>query len=346
MAFDFTNPTAVIAAYRAHYVPQDQGPTSACVWCDWTAAAMGWSLFVANNPLPQLSWPFCYVSCVGEATFHYGFDPLSAGARLQTRGFCADALYSQDFVLSHWQNGAPYPAEYLPSPAAYADASSRLLLNFGAVRMSATTPGAADWDEMIQLMRDGYPLVYGNYGHSMCILPIKPKDDFWFYALNSNIGNADPNGLGPGIQYLARDQLYWNPFYVQQVQFPSIVLIPPAGGPLSTQADVLAAIHAVGPWSPTAYANLVAAVGAEAPVVIPPASMTCTDLQSALVDATGVQFTWGEFLNAQVGARVLVNGQAQLAATSCVIVNGQVRCNDVGYGSWRQYPGWTVVSAP
>lgn len=368
MAIDFNNPASVIAAYNAQYADIDQGPSGICVAADWAAAMMGTSLFVYKTPLPQLSAPFAYYMASHDDTFSGGFDPLAMGAKLQESGICTDALYPTAKWLSNWQNRGSYRPQDLPGPECYADARTRLLLRLGWIRMSTTIPGAADVDEMVNLLRNGYPIVYGTYSHSMCVIAVSP-DNYWFYAKDSELANQDLYGAGRGIRILSRDSFHWTPFYAQEVQIPSVtvvppvVVVPPAGGPLATQADVIAAIHTVGPWDAATYARLQAAVTAAAPVVVPPVitppvippvvpptsgptTMVFTNLQSSLNDVNGVRFTWGEYLNPKSGARVLVNGQAQLAAQSCTLVNGQVRCYDFGYGSWRQYPGWVVVPAP
>lgn len=346
MAIDFNNPAAVIAAYNAQYlIDVDQGPSGICVAAAWIQAIQGLSLFVYKTPVPRLSAPFAYYMASGDDTFFHGFDPLAMGARLQDHGCCTDELYPQARWLANWQNAGSYRAQDLPGPQCYADASTRLLLRIGWLRTSFS---AVDYTEdMVSKLRQGIPIVYGTYSHIITVLAVSP-DNYWFYVKDSELANQNMYGAGRGIRILSRESFVWTPFYPLEIQIPSVTVIPPAGGTLATQADVIAAISAVGPWDASTYARLQAAVTAAAPV-IPPTSgptMVFTNPQSSLTDMNGLHFTWGEYLNPKIGARVLVNGQAQLAATRCDLVNGQVRCYDFGYGSWRQYPGWVSVAAP
>ncbi len=347
---DFTNPAAVIAAYKARYSPQNQGPTSCCLWADWTAAAQMWSL-VRGTPFPQLSWPYSAYACTQDPTFAHGFDTLAAGAKLMEHGFCEDALYPQNTVLAHWQNGAPYPAEYLPSPAAYANGRSRRLLRFGNVRMSATVPGAVDFDEMVQLLRMGTGLVYSTYSHSLYILPTPPKDNYWFYVFDSLIADQDPHGLGLGVRYLARDQLQWFAFYVQEIETPPIHVIP-SGDTVVTPAQIVAAIVANAPWSAADYAALQSAVATAAPAVVPPITGIYLTQGATLTDMFGTKWTFGAEPNRD-GELLLANGRAQRRAKLAALVGGKMRALDAGVwyeksdGDVYASPwAWTVVSAP
>jgi hypothetical protein len=323
-----------LAAFVAVYRRPFQGPSGICTACAASAAVMGCALNVQGLRKPQTSDPFGYLINTTDTTFSLG-SGISSAVSSRMAGCCTDAQYSEAAWLANWQNKAPYPPALLPQPPAYADAPSHKVTQYASV---------IDLNHVDLLLDSGHPVSFGLGNHAMCLFQ-RSADGYWYYGLDSEMGDQD-FGNGPGIRAFTRTALAsaYDMTTVLAVSDTGIIIIPPPpppppGGTLSTPAQVIAAIPAVGPWSPTDYASLQAAVAAAAPAVQPPPPPSGTvpmpQLGGTVTDSAGRVWTWGAFVSTRYGYTLLCNNRAIATALAAELRGGTLWYNDAGAGGWQ-----------
>jgi hypothetical protein len=248
-------------AYNAAYWPQDQGPTGCCTGCATSVAMQACSLNVQGAPMPALSWGYAYYANTHDATFSVGSSVYgSVLSCASTNGDCADMFYSQAFVLAHWQGRGAYPPSYLPQPPAYTDGAQRQISTYGALVSTQIQfiPG---------ILRSGYPIAVHYGDHAICLISVA-SDNYWCYGMDSELGNQNLFGFGPGVRPMSLTDLQSASEFVVVSQVgagpPTFVQPDP---PLTTSAQIVAAMQAgAGTWTAADIAAFRAEVDALSPL--------------------------------------------------------------------------------
>jgi hypothetical protein len=200
-------PVDWIARYQAAYRNENQGPTGICDHTSANIAMQAVALNIQGSASPLLSAGFGYLVDTGDTTFTVGSWASKAARSRETTGVCTDALYSQDDLLAHWQNGFPYPAQYLPQPACYADAPNHKLTQWSYLAIGSQFGNAPNMATIRQLLLAGYPITFAMGRHAACLMQVD-ADGYWHYGFDSLLAGVNVYGLGVGVRPWSATAIY------------------------------------------------------------------------------------------------------------------------------------------
>lgn len=185
-----------VSRYLAAHWPDLQFMTGECVHCVAVHITLATALHKQGVVLPHPSVGFSYYTTTGDASFSIGSWLSAALPRWQSIGNCTNALYSQEWVISHWQGGGDYPAEFLPQPPAYADAPKCKIVRWSQVCW--TNP---DINQLKLLLNAGYSIGFQIGNHE---ITIDMYDGWWFFGFDSEMV-VDQTGKGIGVRAFGTD---------------------------------------------------------------------------------------------------------------------------------------------
>jgi hypothetical protein len=214
-------------------------------------------------------------------------------------------------------------------------------------------------DQVDVLLAAGHPVVFSMGNHCMCLLS-RSADGWVYYAKDSERGNMDL-GYGRGVRGFTRDALAY------AYDLATVLLVDVSAGtvivpPLTTgntqmlidtiRADANALL--LGSITQSQIDKLKADVNqlvADAGSTVPPAGVAYLAPGAVSVDAFGLHWTLGADDDPRYGRPLLCEGRALRRTTSAALVNGKVRCLDLGLwyefsGGTQWSPQWTPTSAP
>lgn len=353
--------------FNAQY-PTDlfQGGTGICTGGTGGNAAM-MAAVTQGVAMPMASAFFAYYTATGDATFTHGYSISGVVSSMGgPKGWCSNAFYSQDQALA-WFNawtGHTFSAAELPQPPAYTDGATRKILQWNSVPKDRAT--------VVALLRAGHPIGFGIGNHAVCAIDLS-DDDYLLLCKDTEI--VGDQGYGRGIRAFNMDLFLANAWDLVTVRLiqpgaidPIVIVTPPPPPPpppptgntqmlLDTiKADANALVLGKVTQAQIDKLKADAALLVADPVVVvvtpppPPTGAVFMPPALQLVDGAGYTWTRGEFVDARYGHQLLCNGRSLKTTLNNALVNGKLRCNEMG--TWYEFSGnpyapvWTPTTAP